>query len=67
MWRWRVWPSWVLVAIDHYSRKVVACCVLEGPNAGWAVEALEEALPRYGPPKHIIGDQECSFECDKSR
>ena len=61
VWRWRVWPSWVLVAIDRCSRKVVACCVLEGRNTGWAVEALEEALRRYGPPKHIIGDQEGIF------
>jgi len=51
----------VLVAIDHFSRKVVACCPLEGPNAGWVAEALEEAFRRHGPPKHIISDQEGIF------
>jgi transposase InsO family protein len=61
VWRWRVWPTWVLVAIDHFSRKVVACCPLEGPNAGWLVEALEEAFRSHGPPKHIVSDQEGIF------
>ena len=51
----------VLVAIDHFSRRVVACCALEGPNAGWVVEALENAFLRDGAPKHIITDQESLF------
>jgi transposase InsO family protein len=58
---WGLWPTWALVAIDHFSRKVVASCPLEGPNAGWVVEALEEAFLRSGPPKHIITDQEGVF------
>ena len=49
------------MAIDHCSRKVVACCPLEGPNAGWVVEALEKAFRRHGAPKHIISDQEGIF------
>ena len=53
--------TWVLVAIDHFSRKVVANCALEGPNAGWVEDALEEAFLRYGPPRHIITDQEGVF------
>jgi len=61
VWRWHVWPTWVLVAIDDFSRKVVACCPLEGPNAGWVVEALETAFRSHGPPKHIITDQEGVF------
>ena len=28
VWRWGVWPTWVLVVIDHFSRKIVACCHL---------------------------------------
>jgi len=65
--RWGIWPTWVLVAIDHFSRKVVACCPLEGPNAGWVVDVLEEAFLRHGSPKHIITDQEGSSECDNNR
>jgi transposase InsO family protein len=61
VWRWGIWPTWVLVAIDHFSRKVVANCPLEGPNAGWVVEALEEAFLRHGGPRHIITDQEGVF------
>ncbi len=48
--RWGIWPIWVLVAIDHYSRKVVGSRPLEGPNAGWVVGAMEEAFVRYGTP-----------------
>ena len=32
--RWGLWPTWVLVAIDHFSRAVMAVVPLEGPNAG---------------------------------
>jgi len=59
--RWGVWPTWVLVAIDHFSRAVVATAPLEGPNAGWAVDVLEDAFLRHGPPKHLISDQEGVF------
>jgi transposase InsO family protein len=45
------------VAIDHFSRKVVCAFPLEGPNAGWIVEALEQAMRKHGAPKHIISDQ----------
>ena len=61
VWRWGVWPTWVVVAIDHFSRRVVACCPLQGPNAGWVVEVLETAFRHHGPPKHIITDQEGIF------
>jgi len=64
VWRWRIWPTWVLVAIDHFSRKVVASCALEGPNAGWVVEVLEDAFLCHGAPKHIITDQEGVFVSD---
>ena len=55
--RWGLWPTWMLAAIDHFSRRIVACCALDGPNAGWVVDALEEAFARHGSPKHIITDQ----------
>jgi transposase InsO family protein len=64
VWRWRIWPIWVLVAIDHFSRKVVACCPLEGPNAGWVVDAMAEAFRRHGAPRHLISDQEGVFVSD---
>ena len=65
--RWGLWPTWVLVAIDHFSRRVVACCPLEGPNAGWVVGAMEEAFLQYGAPRHLISDQEGVFISDAFR
>lgn len=53
---WSLWPTHVFVAIDHYSRKVVAVTPLEGPNSGWIIDALEQAFEEYGPPKHMIMD-----------
>ena len=35
---WSLWTIQVLVAIDHFSRKVVCVTPLEGPNAGWIYE-----------------------------
>ena len=61
MFRWGIWPTWVLVAIDHFSRAVMAVAPLEGPNAGWVVDVLEGAFLRYGPPRHLITDQEGVF------
>ncbi len=57
MYCWGLWPIHICVVIDHFSRKVVAATPLEGPNAGWINNALESAIEKYGPPKHIISDQ----------
>ena len=65
--RWGLWPTWVLVAIDHFSRAVTAVVPLEGPNAGWVVEAIEEAFLHYGTPRHLISDQEGVFISDAFR
>lgn len=67
VWRWGVWPTWVLVAIDHFSRAVVAVAPLEGPNAGWIIELLEGAFLRHGQPRHLITDQEAVFLSDPFR
>jgi putative transposase len=58
---WSLWTIQVLVAIDHFSRKVVCVAPLEGPNAGWIIEALEQAMRKHGAPKHIISDQASVF------
>jgi len=49
-----LWPIEVLMAIDHFSRKVVCVAPLEGSNADWIVEALDQAMQKHGAPKHII-------------
>jgi putative transposase len=58
---WGLWAIHVCVIIDHFSRKVVAAVPLEGPNAGWVNKALESAIEKYDPPKHIISDQGSVF------
>jgi putative transposase len=58
---WGLWPVHICVIIDHFSRKVMAVVPLEGPNAGWINNALESAIEKYGPPKHIISDQGAVF------
>ena len=37
---------------------------LEGPNAGWIIEALEQAMRKHGAPKHLISDQAPVFVGD---
>ena len=67
VWRWRIWPTWVLVAIDHYSRMATAACALEGPNARWVINALASAFRRHRTPRHLITDQEGVFVSDAFR
>ena len=38
--RWLIWPTYVLMAIDHYSRKIVWVSPLEGPNSAWMIDCL---------------------------
>ena len=64
VYRWRIWPTWTLVAVDHYSRMVTTACALGAPNASWIVDSLESAFFRHGPPKYIITDQEGVFTSD---
>jgi len=61
---WGLWPIEVLMAIDHFSRKVMCVTPLEGPNAGWIIEALDQAMRKHGPPKHMISDQASVFVGD---
>ena len=65
--RWGLWPTWVLVAIDHFSRAVMVVVPLEGPNAGWVAGALEDAFAQHGAPRHLISDQEGVFVSDVFR
>ena len=65
--RWGIWPIYLLVAIDHYSRRIVCVAPLEGANAGWTVEVLQRSFEESGAPKHITTDQEPpSFEVPPS-
>ncbi len=39
----------------------MAAVPLEGPNAGWVCDALDEAFRAFGPPRHLISDHEGVF------
>ncbi len=58
---WGLWSIHVSVAIDHFSREVMGVAPLEGPNAGWIIEALEQAMRKHGAPQHLISDQDPVF------
>ena len=58
---WGLWKIYVLVAIDHFSRKVVAVTPLEGLSTGFVINALEEAFVNSGKPKHLISDHGSVF------
>jgi len=40
--------------IDHFSRKLVRVVPLEGPNAGWIIEAMEQAVQRHGTVRRSL-------------
>jgi putative transposase len=51
-----------LVAImDWHSRKVLSWRLSNSMDAGFCVEALKEALARYGPPEIFNSDQGSQF------
>ena len=58
---WGLWPTYLLVIIDHYSRKVISSRPMEGPNTGWALNIIEDTIEVFGAPKHIITDQGSIF------
>jgi len=67
VWRRGIFPTWVLAAIDHYFRKVVALGAVEGPNAGWVIEPVEQAFRCHPAPRHLITDQEAVLTCHAFR
>ena len=58
---WGLWPTHIFIAIDHYSRRVMAVKPLEGPNEGCILDALEQGFAKFGAPKHIITDHASVF------
>jgi transposase InsO family protein len=54
VWRWGIWPTWMLVAVDHFSRKVTTALVLHTSGAfqqllrRWGVRQRFGTLGRHG-------------------
>lgn len=63
------WPFcwWVAVALDHYSRRVMACGVFKQPPTSADVQRfLSRATSKAGQtPKYVICDKGCQFWCDR--
>jgi putative transposase len=47
--------------MDWYSRKILSWRVSNTLDTGFCIEALEEALTRYGKPEIFNSDQGCQF------
>jgi transposase len=62
--RWGIWPTWVLVAVDHFSRKLVLLATPSGNEGGAVEQALEYAFVSSGTPKHLITDREGVFRSE---
>ena len=52
---------YLVVVMDWFSRRVLAWRLSNTLDAGFCVEALEEALDRFGPPKIFNTDQGSQF------
>ena len=55
---------YLTVVLDWYSRKVLAWRVSNTMDTAFCLEALDEALSRYGPPEIFTTDQGSQFTSD---
>ena len=53
--------QYLVAVVDWFSRKVLSWRVSNSLDAGFCVEALEEALRRYGTPEVFNSDQGAQF------
>lgn len=56
---------YLVAVMDWYSRKVLAWRLSNTMDTGFCVEALEEAIERYGAPEIFNTDQGSQFTSDK--
>jgi putative transposase len=61
VWRWGIWPTWVLVAVDHLSRMATSVSALYGSDGGSVIEAMESAFRRHGAPMELVSDKDSVF------
>jgi len=61
---WGLWRVYIIVAVDHFSRKVVCARPLASQSAQHITEALEGAFRTFGPPKHLISDRGSGFDSE---
>ena len=55
---------YLTVIMDWYSRKVLSWRVSNSLDASFCVDALEEAIHKFGVPEIFNTDQGCQYTCD---
>jgi putative transposase len=55
---------YLVVIMDWHSRKALSWRISNSMNADFCVEALEEAIAKYGVPEIFNSDQGVQFTCD---
>ena len=58
---------YVLVLIEHGSRRLVHCNVTEYPTAEWTLQQLREAIPCEHPYRFLIHDHDNIFSTELDR
>jgi transposase InsO family protein len=61
---WGIWPVNVLVAIDHFSRRLLYTQPLKRAQARCVIAALKRCFTKFGNPKHLVSDQGVPFKSD---
>lgn len=64
---WGLFRAYVIVVIDHFSRKLVCVEPLRGLSTESISTVLEATFRRVGPPKHLISDRQSCFDSDAMR
>jgi len=58
---------YVLIIIEHGSRRLLHCNVTEHPTAEWTRQQLREAIPSDHAYQYLIHDRDCIFSADFDR
>ena len=58
---------YVLIVIEHGSRRLVHCNVTEHPTAEWTRQQFREAIPADHNYRYLIHDRDCIFSSDFDR
>ena len=56
---------YLVAVIDHYSRYILSWRLSNTLDSSFCVEALQEAIGRYGVPEYFNTDQGSQFTCER--
>lgn len=58
---------YVLVVIEHGSRRLLHCNTTQYPTAEWTRQQFREAIPSHHQYRYLIHDRDCIFSVDFDR